>query len=129
GGSIINMGSMVAFVGSATPQIAYTATKGGVIAMTQEIAAIYARRGIRANALCPGPVETALVRLFYADAEKRERRRVHHRMGRLARPEEIARAAFFLASDDSSHMTGQSMLIDGGITRTYTTPLDGETGA
>jgi len=124
GGSIINMGSMVAFVGSATPQIAYTATKGGVVALTQEIAAIYARRGIRANALCPGPVETAMVRLFYADAEKRERRRVHQPMGRLARPEEIARAALFLASDDSSHMTGQSMLIDGGITRAYTTPLD-----
>jgi NAD(P)-dependent dehydrogenase (short-subunit alcohol dehydrogenase family) len=129
GGSIINMGSMVAFLGSATPQIAYTATKGGVVALTQEIAAIYARRGIRANALCPGPVETGMVRLFYDDAEKRERRRVHQPMGRLARPEEIARAALFLASEDSSHMTGQSLLIDGGITRAYTTPLDRESGA
>jgi NAD(P)-dependent dehydrogenase (short-subunit alcohol dehydrogenase family) len=129
GGSIINMGSMVAFLGSATPQIAYAATKGGVVALTQEIAAIYARRGIRANALCPGPVETEMVRLFYDDAEKRERRRVHQPMGRLARPEEIARAALFLASEDSSHMTGQSLLIDGGITRAYTTPLDRESGA
>ena len=126
GGVIVNMASMVAFLGSATPQIAYTASKGGVVALTQEIAAVYARRGIRANALCPGPVATDLIRHLYDDPEKRERRRVHQPMGRLARPDEIARAALFLAGEDSSHMTGQSLLVDGGITRAYTTPLDGE---
>ncbi|MGD9743497.1 MAG: SDR family oxidoreductase [Dongiaceae bacterium] len=126
GGGIVNMASMVAFVGSATPQIAYAASKGGVVALTQELAMIYARRNIRANALAPGPVASELVTRLYDDPAKRERRRVHQPMGRLARPEEIARAALFLVSDDSSHMTGQSLLIDGGITRAYTTPLDGE---
>lgn len=124
GGAIVNMASMVAFVGSATPQIAYAASKGGVVALTQELAMIYARRGIRANALAPGPVATDLVTRLYDDPAKRERRRVHQPMGRLAQPEEIARAALFLLSDDSSHMTGQSLLVDGGITRAYTTPLD-----
>jgi NAD(P)-dependent dehydrogenase (short-subunit alcohol dehydrogenase family) len=128
GGVIVNMASMVAFLGAATPQIAYTASKGGVVALTQEIAVLYARRGIRANALCPGPVATDLIRHLYDDPEKRERRRVHQPMGRLARPDEIARAALFLACEDSSHMTGQSLLVDGGITRAYTTPLDGEAG-
>lgn len=124
GGVIVNMASMVAFVGSATPQIAYAASKGGVISLTQEIAIIYARQNIRANALCPGPVETPMVAHLYDDAAKRERRRQQQPMGRLAKPNEIAKAALFLMSDESSHMTAQSLLIDGGITRAYTTPLD-----
>jgi NAD(P)-dependent dehydrogenase (short-subunit alcohol dehydrogenase family) len=122
GGSIINVASFVAHVGAATPQIAYTASKGAVLSMTREIAVIYARQGIRANALCPGPVLTPLLAKFLSDDAKRQRRLVHVPMGRFGEPIEIAHGALFLASDDSSFMTGQSLLIDGGITAAYTTP-------
>ncbi|HEX9260311.1 MAG TPA: glucose 1-dehydrogenase [Acidimicrobiales bacterium] len=122
GGSIINVASFVAHLGAATPQIAYTASKGAVLSMTREIAVIYARQGIRANALCPGPVLTPLLAKFLSDDAKRQRRLVHIPMGRFGEPIEIARGALFLASDDSSFMTGQSLLIDGGITAAYTTP-------
>jgi NAD(P)-dependent dehydrogenase (short-subunit alcohol dehydrogenase family) len=122
GGSIINVASFVAHVGAATPQIAYTSSKGAVLAMTREIAVIYARQGIRVNALCPGPVLTPLLSKFLSDHEKRQRRLVHVPMGRFGEAIEIAKGALFLASDDSSFMTGQSLLIDGGITAAYTTP-------
>ena len=122
GGSIINVASFVAHVGAATPQIAYTSSKGAVLAMTREIATIYARQGIRVNALCPGPVLTPLLAKFLSDDTERQRRLVHIPMGRFGEPIEIAKAALFLASDDSSFMTGQSLLIDGGITAAYTTP-------
>lgn len=122
GGSIINVASFVAHMGAATPQIAYTASKGAVVALTREIAVIYARRGIRANALCPGPVLTPLLAKFLSDDARRQRRLVHIPMGRFGEPIEIANAALFLASDESSFMTGQSLLIDGGITAAYTTP-------
>jgi NAD(P)-dependent dehydrogenase (short-subunit alcohol dehydrogenase family) len=122
GGSIINVASFVAHLGAATPQIAYTASKGAVLSMTREIAVIYARQGIRANALCPGPVLTPLLAKFLSDDAKRRRRLVHVPMGRFGEPIEIAKGALFLASDDSSFMTGQSLLIDGGITAAYTTP-------
>jgi NAD(P)-dependent dehydrogenase (short-subunit alcohol dehydrogenase family) len=122
GGSIINVASFVAHMGAATPQIAYTASKGAVLSMTREIACIYARQGIRANALCPGPVLTPLLAKFLSDDAKRQRRLVHVPMGRFGEPIEIAKGALFLASDDSSFMTGQSLLIDGGITAAYTTP-------
>ncbi len=122
GGSIVNVASFVAHMGSATPQIAYTASKGAVLAMTREIAVIYARQGIRVNALCPGPVLTPLLAKFLSDDAKRQRRLVHVPMGRFGEPEEIAKAALFLASDDSSFMTGASLLVDGGITAAYTTP-------
>jgi NAD(P)-dependent dehydrogenase (short-subunit alcohol dehydrogenase family) len=122
GGSIINVASFVAHLGAATPQIAYTASKGAVLSMTREIAVIYARQGIRANALCPGPVLTPLLAKFLSDDAKRERRLVHVPMGRFGEAIEIAKGALFLASDDSSFMTGQSLLIDGGITAAYTTP-------
>ena len=122
GGSIVNVASFVAHMGAATPQIAYTASKGAVVAMTREIATIYARRGIRANALCPGPVLTPLLAKFLSDEAQRQRRLVHIPMGRFGEPVEIARGALFLASDESSFMTGQSLIIDGGITAAYTTP-------
>ena len=122
GGSIINVASFVAHVGAATPQIAYTASKGAVLAMTREIACIYARQGIRANALCPGPVLTPLLAKFLSDDAKRQRRLVHVPMGRFGEPIEIANGALFLASDESSFMTGQSLIVDGGITAAYTTP-------
>jgi NAD(P)-dependent dehydrogenase (short-subunit alcohol dehydrogenase family) len=122
GGSIVNVASFVAHMGAATPQIAYTSSKGAVVAMTREIAVIYARQGIRANALCPGPVLTPLLAKFLSDDAKRQRRLVHIPMGRFGEPLEIARAALFLASDDSSFVTGQSMIVDGGITAAYTTP-------
>lgn len=122
GGSIINVASLVAHIGSATPQIAYTASKGAVVSMTREIAVIYARQGIRANALCPGPVLTPLLAKFLDDDAKRNRRLVHIPMGRFGEAIEIANGALFLASDESSFMTGQSLLIDGGITAAYTTP-------
>ncbi len=122
GGSIINVASFVAHMGAATPQIAYTATKGGVLSMTREIAAIYARQGIRCNALCPGPVGTPLLAQLWSDPARKARRVVHIPMGRWAEAEELARAALFLASDDSSFMTGQSLLVDGGIVSAYTTP-------
>ena len=120
--SIVNVASFVAHMGAATPQIAYTSSKGAVVAMTREIAAIYARQGIRANALCPGPVLTPLLAKFLSDDAKRNRRLVHIPMGRFGEPIEIARGALFLASDESSWMTGQSLIIDGGITAAYTTP-------
>lgn len=123
-GSIVNVASFVAHMGAATPQIAYTASKGAVLAMTREIAVIYARRGIRANALCPGPVMTPLLAKFLADDAQRERRLVHIPMGRFGEPEDIAKAALFLASDDSSWMTGQSLIVDGGITAAYVTPQE-----
>ena len=122
GGSIVNVASFVAHVGAATPQIAYTSSKGAVLAMTREIAVIYARQGIRVNALCPGPVLTPLLAKFLSDDEKRQRRLVHVPMGRFGEAIEIAKGALFLASDDSSFMSGQSLLIDGGITAAYTTP-------
>jgi NAD(P)-dependent dehydrogenase (short-subunit alcohol dehydrogenase family) len=122
GGSIINVASFVAHLGAATPQIAYTASKGAVLSMTREIAIIYARQGIRANALCPGPVLTPLLAKFLDDDTKRQRRLVHIPMGRFGEAIEIANGALFLASDESSFMTGQSLLIDGGITAAYTTP-------
>jgi NAD(P)-dependent dehydrogenase (short-subunit alcohol dehydrogenase family) len=122
GGSIINVASFVALMGAATAQIAYTASKGGVLSMTREMAVEYARRGIRANALCPGPIETPLLQELLSDPARRARRMVHIPMGRLGRAEELARAALFLASDDSSYMTGASLVIDGGITAAYVTP-------
>jgi NAD(P)-dependent dehydrogenase (short-subunit alcohol dehydrogenase family) len=123
GGSVINVASFVALIGAATSQIAYTASKGAVLSMTRELAVEFARRGVRVNALCPGPVETPLLmHLFESDPAAYERRRVHLPMGRLARPEEIARAALFLASDDSSYVTGSTFLVDGGITAAYVTP-------
>jgi NAD(P)-dependent dehydrogenase (short-subunit alcohol dehydrogenase family) len=109
-------------MGAAAPQIAYTASKGGVLAMTREIAVEFARQGIRANALCPGPIETPLLAPLLADPARRERRLVHIPIGRFGRPEEIARAALFLASDDSSLMTGAALVVDGGITAAYITP-------
>ena len=122
GGSIVNVASFVAHMGAATPQIAYTASKGAVLAMTREIAVMYARRGIRANALCPGPIMTPLLAKFLSDDAKRQRRLVHVPMGRFGEPHEIAQGALFLASDESSWMTGQSLVIDGGITAAYVTP-------
>jgi NAD(P)-dependent dehydrogenase (short-subunit alcohol dehydrogenase family) len=122
GGSIVNVASFVAHMGAATPQLAYTTSKGAVLAMTREIAVIYARQGIRANALCPGPVLTPLLAKFLSDDAKRQRRLVHIPMGRFGEATEIAKGALFLASDDSSFMTGQSLIVDGGITAAYTTP-------
>jgi NAD(P)-dependent dehydrogenase (short-subunit alcohol dehydrogenase family) len=122
GGSIVNVASFVALVGAATAQIAYTASKGGVLAMTRELAVEYARQGIRANALCPGPIETPLLQELLADPARRARRMVHIPMGRLGRAEELAKAALFLASDDSSFMTGAALVVDGGITAAYVTP-------
>jgi NAD(P)-dependent dehydrogenase (short-subunit alcohol dehydrogenase family) len=122
GGSIVNVASFVAHVGAATPQLAYTTSKGAVLAMTREIAVIYARQGIRANALCPGPVLTPLLAKYLSDEERRQRRLVHIPMGRFGEAAEMVNGALFLASDESSFMTGQSLLIDGGITAAYTTP-------
>jgi NAD(P)-dependent dehydrogenase (short-subunit alcohol dehydrogenase family) len=122
GGSIINTASFVAIVGAAAPQIAYTASKGGVLSMTREIAVEFARQNIRANALCPGPVETPLLAELLSDPARRQRRLVHIPMGRFARAEEIANAALFLASDESSYVNGATFLVDGGITAAYVTP-------
>lgn len=122
GGSIINVASFVAHLGAATPQLAYTTSKGAVLSMTREIAVIYARQGIRANSLCPGPVLTPLLAKYLSDDEKRNRRLVHIPMGRFGEASEMVNGALFLASDESSYMTGQSLLIDGGITAAYTTP-------
>jgi NAD(P)-dependent dehydrogenase (short-subunit alcohol dehydrogenase family) len=121
GGSIINSASFVALIGAATSQVAYTASKGGVLSMTREIAVEYARQGIRANALCPGPVDTPLLRSITSDPEKRRRRMVHLPNGRFAQAEEIANAALFLASDESSYVNGATFLVDGGITAAYVT--------
>jgi NAD(P)-dependent dehydrogenase (short-subunit alcohol dehydrogenase family) len=122
GGSIVNVASFVALMGAATAQVAYTASKGGVLAFTRELAVEYARRGVRANALCPGPVETPLLAELIADPERRRRRLVHIPLGRFGKPEEIARAALFLASEESSFMTGSALVVDGGITAAYVTP-------
>jgi NAD(P)-dependent dehydrogenase (short-subunit alcohol dehydrogenase family) len=124
GGSIINVASFVAWMGAATSQTAYTASKGAVVSMTREIAVEYARRGIRCNALCPGPIDTPLLAELLSDPERRRRRFVHIPMGRLGQAEELAKAALFLASDDSSYMTGASLVVDGGITAAYVTPED-----
>jgi NAD(P)-dependent dehydrogenase (short-subunit alcohol dehydrogenase family) len=122
GGSIVNVASFVALMGAATAQVAYTASKGGVLALTREVAVEYARRGIRVNALCPGPIETPLLAELLADRARRARRLVHIPIGRFGRPEEIAAAALFLASDESSFMTGSALVVDGGITAAYVTP-------
>ena len=129
GGSIINTASFVAIMGAAAPQIAYTASKGGVLAMTREIAVEFARQNIRANSLCPGPVETPLLAQLLSDPARRQRRLVHIPMGRFARAEEIANAALFLASDESSFVTGTSFLVDGGISAAYITPEGDPLGA
>jgi NAD(P)-dependent dehydrogenase (short-subunit alcohol dehydrogenase family) len=122
GGSIINTASFVAVMGAAVPQIAYTASKGGVLAMTREMAVEFARQKIRFNALCPGPVETPLLAELLADPARRNRRLVHIPPGRFARAEEMANAALFLASDESSYVNGSTFLVDGGITAAYITP-------
>jgi NAD(P)-dependent dehydrogenase (short-subunit alcohol dehydrogenase family) len=124
GGSVINVASFVAWMGAATSQTAYTASKGAVLAMTREIAVEYARKGIRCNALCPGPIDTPLLTELLSDPARRQRRFVHIPMGRLGQAEELAKAALFLASDDSSYMTGTSLIVDGGITAAYVTPED-----
>ncbi|HET7869454.1 MAG TPA: glucose 1-dehydrogenase [Actinomycetota bacterium] len=122
GGSMINVASFVALVGAATPQIAYTASKGGVLSMTREIAVEFARRGIRVNAICPGPIETPLLAELLADPARRARRLVHIPIGRFGHAQEIANAALWLASDESSLMTGTALVVDGGITAAYVTP-------
>jgi NAD(P)-dependent dehydrogenase (short-subunit alcohol dehydrogenase family) len=124
GGSVINTASFVSVLGSATSQISYTASKGGVLALSRELGVEFARRGVRVNALCPGPVDTPLLRELYAkDAEQAARRLVHVPMGRFARAEEIASAALFLASDESSYVNATAFLVDGGISGAYTTPI------
>jgi NAD(P)-dependent dehydrogenase (short-subunit alcohol dehydrogenase family) len=123
GGSIVNTASFVAVLGAATPQLAYTASKGAVLSMTRELAAIHARQGIRVNALCPGPLRTELLMKYLDTEEKRQRRLVHVPMGRFGEALEMAKAALWLASDDSSFTTGATFLADGGITSAYTTPL------
>jgi NAD(P)-dependent dehydrogenase (short-subunit alcohol dehydrogenase family) len=123
-GSIINTASFVALMGAATSQISYTASKGGVLAMTRELGVQFAREGVRVNALCPGPVNTPLLKeLFAKDPERAARRLVHVPMGRFAEPEEIAAAVTFLASDDASFITANTFIVDGGITGAYVTPL------
>ncbi len=123
-GSIINTASFVAVLGSATSQISYTASKGGVLAMSRELGVQFARQGIRVNALCPGPVNTPLLQeLFAKDQERAQRRLVHIPKGRFAEPEELAAAVAFLASDDASFITGSTFLVDGGISAAYVTPL------
>ncbi len=123
-GSIINTASFVAVLGSATSQISYTASKGGVLAMSRELGVQFARQGIRVNALCPGPVNTPLLQeLFAKDQERAQRRLVHIPVGRFAKAEELAAAVAFLASDDASFITGSTFLVDGGISAAYVTPL------
>jgi NAD(P)-dependent dehydrogenase (short-subunit alcohol dehydrogenase family) len=124
GGSVINTASFVAVMGSATSQIAYTASKGGVLAMSRELGVEFAKRGVRVNALCPGPVDTPLLRELYAsDPVAAQRRMVHVPMGRFAHANEIANAVLFLASDESSYVNATDFLVDGGISGAYTTPL------
>lgn len=122
GGSIINTASFVALLGAATPQIAYTASKGGVLSMTRELAVIHARENIRVNALCPGPLRTELLMKFLDSEEKRQRRLIHVPAGRFGEAAEMAKAALFLASDDASYVTGTEFVVDGGITAAYVTP-------
>jgi NAD(P)-dependent dehydrogenase (short-subunit alcohol dehydrogenase family) len=123
GGSVINVASFVAILGAATSQISYTASKGAVLAMSRELAVEFARQGVRVNALCPGPVETPLLLSIYGDDPAAlERRRVHWPTGRLAKPREIVNAALFLASDESSYVTGATFLVDGALTAAYVTP-------
>jgi NAD(P)-dependent dehydrogenase (short-subunit alcohol dehydrogenase family) len=121
GGSIINTASFVALMGAATPQIAYTASKGAVLALTRELAVVHAREGIRVNALCPGPLRTEMLMKFLDTEAKKQRRLVHIPIGRFGVAQEIARAALFLASDESSFVTGTEFLVDGGITAAYVT--------
>ena len=123
GGSIINTASFVARLGAATPQISYTASKGAVLALSRELAVVHARENIRVNALSPGPLRTELLMKFLDSDEKLQRRIVHIPIGRFGEASEIAKAALFLASDDSSYMTGSELLIDGGITAAYVTPV------
>jgi len=122
GGTVINTASFVALLGAATPQLAYTASKGGVLAMTRELAIVHARENIRVNALCPGPLHTEMLMKFLDTDEKQQRRLVHIPMGRFGRASEMAKAALFLASDESSYLTGAEFVVDGGITRAYVTP-------
>jgi NAD(P)-dependent dehydrogenase (short-subunit alcohol dehydrogenase family) len=123
GGSVINTASFVAVMGAATSQVSYTASKGGVLALTRELGVEFARRGVRVNALCPGPVNTPLLRELYAkDPEQAARRLVHLPMGRFAEAREIASAALFLASDDASYVTASTFLVDGGLSGAYVTP-------
>jgi NAD(P)-dependent dehydrogenase (short-subunit alcohol dehydrogenase family) len=124
GGSVINTASFVAVLGAATSQISYTASKGGVLALSRELGVEFARRGVRVNALCPGPVDTPLLRELYAkDPEQAARRLAHVPMGRFAKAQEIADAVLFLASDESRYVTATAFMVDGGITGAYTTPL------
>ena len=124
GGSVINTASFVAVMGAATSQISYTASKGGVLALSRELGVEFARRGVRVNALCPGPVDTPMLQeLFAKDPERAARRLVHVPIGRFARAQEIASAALFLASDDSTYVNASTFLVDGGISGAYTTPL------
>jgi NAD(P)-dependent dehydrogenase (short-subunit alcohol dehydrogenase family) len=123
GGAIVNTASFVAVVGAATPQVAYTASKGAVLAMTRELAIVHARENIRINALCPGPLKTELLMKFLNTDEKKQRRLVHIPVGRFGEAREIARAALFLVSDEASYVTGTEFLVDGGITAAYVTPL------
>jgi len=122
GGSIINTASFVALLGAATPQIAYTASKGAVLSMTRELAVIHARENIRVNALCPGPLRTELLMKFLDTEAKKQRRLVHIPMGRFGEAHEMAKAALYLASDESSYVTGSEFVVDGGITAAYVTP-------
>ncbi|MDZ4698386.1 MAG: glucose 1-dehydrogenase [Rhodothermales bacterium] len=122
GGSIINTASFVALLGAATPQIAYTASKGAVLSMTRELAVIHAREKIRVNALCPGPLRTELLMKFLNTEEKKQRRLVHVPMGRFGEAAEMAQAALYLASNESSYVTGTTFTVDGGITAAYVTP-------
>ncbi|KAF9895977.1 hypothetical protein BX616_008421, partial [Lobosporangium transversale] len=126
GGSIINTASFVALRGAATPQLAYTASKGAVLAMTRELAVVHAKENIRFNALCPGPLRTPLLMEFLNTEEKKNRRLIHVPMGRFGEAIEQAKAALFLASDDSSYMTGTDFVVDGGLCSAYVTP-EGET--
>jgi NAD(P)-dependent dehydrogenase (short-subunit alcohol dehydrogenase family) len=122
GGCVINTASFVAVLGAATPQIAYTASKGGVLALSRELAIVHARENIRVNALCPGPLRTDLLMNYLNTEEKKQRRLVHVPMGRFGEAKEMAKAALFLASDSSSYLTGSTFLMDGGITAAYVTP-------
>jgi NAD(P)-dependent dehydrogenase (short-subunit alcohol dehydrogenase family) len=122
GGSVINTASFVALLGAATPQLAYTASKGGVLALSRELAVFHAREKIRVNALCPGPLRTELLMKFLDTEAKRQRRLVHIPLGRFGEAREIAEAVVFLASDESSFVTGASFVVDGGITAAYVTP-------